>query len=84
MKIHAKIFGDWRVFDFDAKRVIRHREIQPAPHEHRLLVDGLGNLWPGHQRVLVRIGLNLMPNRCYLTSILRWEHARLLAAHRFF
>ena len=59
-------------------------EIQVASHEHSLLVDALGNLWPRHQRVLVQIGLKPMPNRYYLTSILRWEHARLLAAHTFF
>lgn len=56
------------------------QELQPSPRESRLLVDGLTNLRQKQQRALEQIGLTLLPNGCYLTSILRWEHARILAS----
>jgi len=60
------------------------QEIQSAPQEPRMMVDGVSNLWPKQRRALEDIGLTLMTNGCQMTGVLRWEHARVLAAMRLF
>jgi hypothetical protein len=56
------------------------QEIKPAFRESRLQVDGLCNLTRFQKRALEYIGVSLMPDGRLLTSPLRWENARMLAA----